>query len=95
MTPSPFSREAAYEKPLSVLASGSCHSDPFPKDIADRVRADLRIALRKGGYGDGLPRPGDVEQKTEVRFLQALLRAFSDPDSYFVDLWAKGVWIAI
>ena len=78
---------------LSVLASGSCHSDSFPKDIADRVRADLRIAPRKGGYSDGLPRLGDVEQKTEVRLLQALLRAFGDPDWYFVDWWAKGVWI--
>ena len=35
------------KKALSVLASGSCQADPFPKDIAGPVRAELRIALRK------------------------------------------------
>ena len=33
-----------------------------------------------------------MEQKTEVRLFQALLRV-GDPDWYFVDWWAKGVWI--
>ena len=78
---------------VAKLASGGCECSPFPADILNRTREDIRISLKKSGFGDGLPQSGDVQQKTEVRLLQALLEAFQDPDAYFCEWWARGVWI--
>ena len=78
---------------MAALAAGKCDDSPFPKDVIDRVRMDLRLALKKDGFGDGLPEEGDVDQITEVRLMRALLEAFKDPDFYFCTWWARGVWI--
>ena len=78
---------------MAALAAGKCDDSPFPKDVVDRVRMDLRLALKKDGFGDGLPEEGDVDQVTEVRLMRALLEAFKDPDFYFCTWWARGVWI--
>ena len=78
---------------MAPLAAGKCDDSPFPKDVVDRNRMDLRIALKKAGFGDGLPEEGDLEQDTEVRLPQGLLRAFRDPDHHFCEWWSKGVWL--
>ena len=75
------------------LAAGRVESSPFPEAVVEKVRLDLRLALRKAGFGDGLPQPNDLAQQTEVRLLQALLHAFRDPDHYFGEWWARGVWL--
>ena len=40
---------------VAKLASGGCECSPFPADILKRTREDIRIALMKPGFGDGLP----------------------------------------
>ena len=57
------------------------------------IRDDLRKILEQEGFGDGLPKEGDRVQSTEVRLVQALLKAFEDPDYYFCEWWARGVWL--
>ena len=44
------------------------------------MRADLCLALRDAGIGDGLPREGDVVQHFEVRLIQDLLKGLDDPE---------------
>ena len=78
---------------LAVLTAGKCEASPFAKDVVERTKADLRVALKKAGFGDGLPREGDVEQDTEVRLLQGLLEAFRGPDHFFCEWWSRGVWL--
>ena len=77
----------------TAVAAGKCESSPFPTEVVDKVRMDLRIALKRAGVGDGLPEEGDLDQHTEVRLLQTLLKAFGDPDHYFGEWWSKGVWL--
>ena len=78
---------------LAALAAGKCEASPFPEEVVENVRMELRMALKKAGHGDGLPREGDVVQVTEVRLLQALLRALQDPDHFFCERWSRGVWL--
>ena len=66
---------------------------PFPQEMVENLRLDLCSILKEAGFGDGLPQEGDVVQKFEVRLIGALLKAFDDPDYYFCDRWAKGVWL--
>ena len=76
---------------LLTIPVGRMETQPFPEELIEEVRADLRIALKDAGFGDGLPREGDVEQPLDVRLTQALLEAFRDPDHYFGAWWALGV----
>ena len=78
---------------LCAIAVQQIDSDPFHSDIIERVRDDLRLTLIKAGIGDGIPQEGDVVQVFEVRLIQHLLEAFGDPDHYFGEWWAKGVWL--
>ena len=78
---------------LFELAAGKVESDPFPEDLMDDLRLSLRVQLTRSGFGDGLPRKGDVDQVMEVRLMQALLEAFEDPDAHFGHFWARGVWL--
>ena len=64
---------------------------PFHEDILMKTRDRLRVALQAGGFGDGLPQEGDVDQPFEVRLIQGLLAACSDPNHYFGGWWARGV----
>ena len=78
---------------LLTIAVGKMERLPFPLELIERVRADLRITLKEAGFGDGLPREGDVVQSFEVRLIQALLEAMGDPDHHFCTWWALGVWL--
>ena len=57
------------------------------------MRTNLRLALKEGGHGVGLPQEGDLVQAFEIRLIQALLEACEDPDAYFCNWWATGVWL--
>ena len=81
------------KKALLELAAGNLKASPFPTEVVEQVRMDLGIVLKKHGFGDGLKQEGDVCQDTEVRLVQALLKAFGDPDHFFAEWWAKGVWV--
>ena len=65
------------KKALTLLAAGKINRCPFPDSFLTSTRVSLRIALKAGGHGDGLPREGDVVQVMEVRLAQAL--RFSGP----------------
>ena len=82
-----------FKKMLLSLASGSVEANPFPEHILEEVRTQLRLTLKRHGVGDGLPREGDIDQPIEVRLIQDLLKAFNDPDAFFADWWATGVWL--
>ena len=53
----------------------------------------LRKILKRHGFGDGRSQEGDAEQLTNVWLMQALMLAFEDPDAYFCEWWANGVWL--
>ena len=72
---------------------GKQEKSPCPEDLIQRVRDDLRIALKNAGMGDGLPKNGGRVQHFEVRLIQSLLKAFEDPDEMFGDLWGRGVYL--
>ena len=72
---------------------GKITGQPFPEDIVGTVRADLRLALKAADIGKGLPREGDVVQHFEVRLIQNLLKGVDDPDWYFCEWGALGVWL--
>ena len=78
---------------LLKTAVGKMTEQPFPKEMIAMLRSRLRDALVRAGYDAGLPRDGDTEQEFEVRLIQSLLEAFADPDAYFCDWWAVGVWL--
>ena len=78
---------------ICAIAVQKVESQPFPEDLLEKTRDRLRLALRSGGYGDGLPQEGDVVQHFDVRLIQSLLAACSDPDHYFGEWWARGVWL--
>ena len=81
------------KKLLVVLSLGHYKDQPFDPKIVEEVQDGLRRALREGGHGDGLPREGDRAQVFEIRLIQALLEACEDPDHYFCERWARGVWL--
>ena len=76
-----------------AIAVQKVDSQPFPEEIVERTRDKLRLALKAGGCGDGLPQEGDVVQAFEVRLIQSLLKGCRDPDHYFGEWWARGVWL--
>ena len=76
-----------------MLTGGHLTESPFSKSDMDKLRKELRAALKYHGYDEGHPREGDAKQATEVRLAQSLLTAFRDPDAYFGDFWARGVWL--
>ena len=78
---------------LFAMAAGKVDACPFPPELLEETRADLRVLLMEYGYGDGLPQQGDVDQLPEVRLIQGLLAAFKDPDAYFCEWWARGAWL--
>ena len=81
------------KKLLMVISVGKLKSSPFPEEIVQEVRDNLCVLLREAGHGDGLPQSGDAAQMIEVRLIQSLLEAFGDPDAYFCQWWATGVWL--
>ena len=83
----------SFKATLAAIIGGKLDKSPFAKDLLDEIRTDIRLALKKHGYGDGLPREGDRVQHFEVRLIQSALWAFGDPDALFGDFWGKGVWI--
>ena len=83
----------SFKAVLHTIVAGKLERSPFSKELLDRVRDDLRLSLQRHGYGDGLGREGDRVQPFEVRLIQDLLCAFGDPDAYFCEFWAKGVWL--
>ena len=85
--------EMDLKRMLMNLALGKLDKSPFDDEILREVRTELRIICKQAGHGDGLPREGDVVQHFEIRLIQALLSAFQDPDWYFCDWWAVGVWL--
>ena len=83
----------SFKSGLHAAAGGKLEACPFPEELLEEIRADLRVVLMEFGYGDALPHPGDVQQKIEVRLAQALLEAFKDPDACFCNWWATGAWL--
>ena len=67
------------------MAQGGLTQSPFPKQKIDFLRKRLRKVLRKYGFGEGQAQDGDAKQITDVRLLQALMRACKDPDHHFVE----------
>ena len=78
---------------LYALMAGKLDDSPFPEKDMEDLRTEIRKILRHHGFDEGHPRPGDATQPTEVRLVQALLTAFRDPDAYFGNWWARGVWL--
>ena len=76
-----------------LLAAGKVLKNSFVETIIEEVRDKLRILLRNLGHGGGLPQEGDMQQEIEVRLMQALMRAFGDPDYFYGDFLARGVWL--
>ena len=81
------------KKLLILLSVGRIEKQPFDEQTFEDVRTDMRIILREGAHGDGLPKEGDLVQAFEVRLLQSVLSACEDPDWYFGTWWAQGVWL--
>ena len=81
------------KKLLILLSVGRIDKQPFDEATLEEVRSDMRIILREGAHGDGLPEEGDLVQAFEVRLLQSVLSACEDPDWYFCSWWARGVWL--
>ena len=83
----------SYKSALGAIITGKVAQSPFSPQVVEEVRDDLRIELKRSGFGDGLPREGDMIQHFEVRLIQGLLEAFGDPDALFGDYWSRGVWL--
>ena len=83
----------SFKATLAAIVGGKLERSPFSFRLLDDIRTDLRVALRNAGFGDGLPLEGDRTQQFEVRLIQCLLWAFGDPDAYFGEWWARGVWL--
>jgi hypothetical protein len=75
------------------MAQGGLTQSPFPEQKIEVLQKRLRKVLGKYGYGEGQAQEGDAKQLTDVRLLQALLKACRDPDHHFVEWWARGVWL--
>ena len=78
---------------LIRVACGHREASPFPEAEVLLTRQELRTLLKPCGFSEGLPRPGDKRQAFEVRLIGGLAKAAEDPDSYFADFWARGVWV--
>ena len=91
--PGKVNGQGDFKKTLLLAAAGQLTEHPFGAGLLEDVRTDLRLELKRNGHGDGLPREGDVVQHFEIRLIQSLLEAFGDPDHYFCQWWATGVWI--
>ena len=78
---------------LALLMADKMSSSPFPEKAMENLREKVKDILEAFGLARGEGRPEDAEQVTGVRLLQALLRAFGDPDHHFCEWWAKGVWL--
>ena len=76
-----------------LLARGKCISSPFPAAEIDELRRSLGEILRESGYSAGATRAGDAPQEFRVPLLQQLLEALRDPDSYYCEWSARGVWL--
>ena len=63
---------------ICAIAVQKVETNPFPEDILVKTKDKLRMALKAGGYGDGLPQAGDVVQHFDVRLIQGLLAACKD-----------------
>ena len=51
---------------LLELAVGKHKVSPFPQEVVEEIRVDLRIICKQTGHGPGLPEEGDVAQAFEV-----------------------------
>ena len=80
-------------KVLFQVMGGGLETSPFPQEEVENLRSKLRKILVAHGFNDGSKRQGDADQVTDVRLAQELLKAFKDPDHYFGEWWAKGVWL--
>ena len=78
---------------LFRIACGQREGSPFPKSEVEAIRNEIRAILVAAGYSDGMPKPGDRPHAFEVRLMGELAKAAQDPDSYFTDFWARGVWV--
>ena len=72
-------------KAMLRMAQGGLTQSPFPAQKVASLRERLRKVLGKFGFGEGRAQKGDAKQITDVRLLQALMKACKDPDHYFVD----------
>ena len=78
---------------VKTMAAGGLTENPFPEEGLEELRAEIRKILKWHDLDEGFKRRGDAEQLTDVRLLQALMIAFEDPDFYFAEWWARGVWL--
>ena len=78
---------------LMRVACGHREASRFPEAEVLRTRQELQTLLKSCGFSEGLPRPGDKRQAFQVRLIGELARAAEDPDAYFADFWARGVWV--
>ena len=78
---------------LALLMAGKMSSRTFPEKAMENLREKLKDILEAFGLDRGEERPDDAEQISDVRLLQALKRAFEDPDHDFCEWWARGVWL--
>ena len=83
----------SFTNALKLATAAKILKCPFDEKVIAQARDELRVALKRAGFGDGLPQAGDRAQAFEVRLLQGLLQAFDDPDAVFCEFWAKGVWL--
>ena len=76
-----------------TFTAGVREVPPFPEELVAATRAELRSLLQNAGLGKCEARSEDAPQKFQVRLVQGLLRACSDPDHHFCTWWAQGVWL--
>ena len=80
-------------KAMCLMAQGGLEESPFPEENIRKITTNIRNVLKDFGHDEGFTRDNDAEQLTEVRLVQSLLKALGDPDHYFGEWWAKGVWL--
>ena len=83
----------AFKKTIGKLIAGGLDKSPFPEAGVKEVKRQLKKTLRAHGIEESEKKKGDAEQVTDVRLIQGLLKAFDDPDHYFCEWWARGVWL--
>ena len=60
------------KKFLWILSAGRIKEQPFDQKVVEDLRSDVRIALKRSGFGTGLPEEGDQAQEFEIRLVGAL-----------------------